>query len=573
MNKARNGFALVLTIGLMIFGSLSQAAAQYRGNQRQVNDILRNLNVKIDTFRNDLDNEFQRSTSGGDNQNQINNYLDTLQNNLSDFQGKIDRRRETTDDVSQILQTAKSIDDFVAQSGFSAKLRREWTESRPLFDQLASSYGISPYWNTRGGSGSQSSNYPNGANYPNDTNYPNGNSNPRGRRNNNPNYPNGNSYNYGLTGTYQLDVSRSENTRDIAEKAINGVDAQRQEESRQDLEEKLRAPEQLAIDVRGNQVTLASSLASQVTFTADGSVRNETLPDGRDLRLRTTLRGQELTVSSVGGDNDYTVVFSSIDNGKSLKVTRRITTDYLNQTVFAESVYNKTDQTARLDIFDNQNGNDSSAGNSTAGNPNGNNPNGNYPAGNYPNGNAPVTRNGNGQFVVPNGTILTGRLENDISTEYSQNNDRFRLTVTAPNQYQGAVIEGYLSGISRSGKVSGRSQLTFNFETIHLTNGNTYDFAGFLQSVTDINGKTVNVDTEGTAKGDNQTKTTATRGAIGAGLGALIGAIAGGGKGAAIGAILGGGAGAGSVYVQGKDDLELKSGSSVTVQSSSPNRQ
>ena len=78
------------------------------------------------------------------------------------------------------------------------------------------------------------------------------------------------------------------------------------------------------------------------------------------------------------------------------------------------------------------------------------------------------------------------------------------------------------------------------------------------------------VDTEGTAKGDSQTKETVKRGGIGAGIGAVIGAIAGGGKGAAIGAIIGGSAGAGSVILQGKDDLQLKAGSSITVQSSAP---
>ncbi|HEY0428529.1 MAG TPA: YMGG-like glycine zipper-containing protein, partial [Pyrinomonadaceae bacterium] len=78
--------------------------------------------------------------------------------------------------------------------------------------------------------------------------------------------------------------------------------------------------------------------------------------------------------------------------------------------------------------------------------------------------------------------------------------------------------------------------------------------------------------TEGEAKGDSQTKETVKRGGIGAGLGAIIGAIAGGGKGAAIGAIIGGGAGAGSVILTGKEELELKQGSSVTVEASSPNR-
>ena len=88
------------------------------------------------------------------------------------------------------------------------------------------------------------------------------------------------------------------------------------------------------------------------------------------------------------------------------------------------------------------------------------------------------------------------------------------MTVQAPNEYRGAIVEGYLSGINRSGKITGRSQITFNFERIKLANGQTYDFAGFLQSVTDENGKTVKVDSEGTAQGKDQTKETVTRSGI-----------------------------------------------------------
>ena len=144
------------------------------------------------------------------------------------------------------------------------------------------------------------------------------------------------------------------------------------------------------------------------------------------------------------------------------------------------------------------------------------------------------------------------------------------MTVQQPNDFRGATIEGTITGINRSGKVTGRSQITFNFERITLRNGQTYEFAGFLQNVTDANGKIVKIDTEGTAKGDSQTKETVKRGGIGAGLGALIGAIAGGGKGAAIGAIIGGSAGAGSVIVQGREDLQLMKGSMITVQATSP---
>jgi uncharacterized membrane protein len=116
----------------------------------------------------------------------------------------------------------------------------------------------------------------------------------------------------------------------------------------------------------------------------------------------------------------------------------------------------------------------------------------------------------------------------------------------------------------------GQPNLTFNFEKITLRSGQTYDFAGNLQDIKDVNGKTVKVDNEGAAKGDSQTKQTVKRGGIGAGAGAILGAIIGGAKGAAIGAVIGGGAGAGSVIVQGKEDIRLMTGSTITVRSSSP---
>jgi len=118
--------------------------------------------------------------------------------------------------------------------------------------------------------------------------------------------------------------------------------------------------------------------------------------------------------------------------------------------------------------------------------------------------------------------------------------------------------------------VTGHSRVTLNFEKITLRDGQTYDFAGYLQSVVDLNGKNIPVDNESTLKGENQTKQTAKRGGIGAGVGAVIGAIAGGAKGAAIGAIIGAGGGAGTVAIQGESDIRLQQGTSVTVRSSSP---
>jgi len=384
-----------------------------------------------------------------------------------------------------------------------------------------------------------------------------------------------------LTGTYRLDTSRSENTSDIIESATRNTNASASD--KEDLADKLEAPDIVAIDLVGNSVTLASSQSSNpLTFIADGTTKTTQKPDGSSVRVRAAIRNQTLTVSSLGGETDYTLTFKSIDSGRNMQVTRRITTAYLNYTVFADSFYQKTDTVAEINgarIGNSQNtaSNDSSDNNDSN--------DGNYSSSDsdddpvYQNptpapGKAPSTRTTtrNGNFKVPNGTNITGTLSKTINTKVSQNNDRFQILVDSPSDYQGATITGYITGIKRSGRVTGSSKLTLNYETIRMRNGETYDFAGFTQSVVTLNGDQVKVGEEGELKGNSQTKKSAKRGGLGAGIGAILGGIIGGGKGAIIGATIGGGAGAGSVIAEGKGDVELDEGSTISVQSTSPTR-
>lgn len=538
MSRIRRIFSIYLAVGLVAFGMAAQADAQNRRNEREVRDIVRNLNSKVDDFQYTLNYRMQSNSSDRTAAGQISRDLRTLQDRLREFGRNLDGRRENAEDVRNVIDSARNIDQFLYDNSQNRQIEADWESIRNLLDRLANYYNVRPDWE---GSGN-SQNLPDPrdvdpGDLPPPTNYPQSNGN----------------FNNGLSGTYQLDASQSENISDIV--AGTGV---RSDSQRRELEDKLSAPDQIALDVRGNQVTLATSNAAPVTFVADGRDKTENV-NGRTLRVRATLGGQALTVSSLGGDTDYTITFITNDSGRTLKVSRRVTTDYLNQTVFAESVYNKTDSIARLGI--NNGGYNDNNGNYSSSDPNDS-------IGGSPSINTPTR----GEYVVPNGTIVSGLLDTDIDTKQSQNNDRFRMTVQSPNEFRGAVIEGYISGVGRSGKVSGRSNVTFNFQRITLRNGQSYDFAGFLQSIKDQNGKEVKIDTEGTAKSESQTKETAKRGGIGAGIGAVIGAIAGGVKGAAIGAIIGGGAGAGSVVVQGREDLKLGKGSVITVQSSSPKR-
>ena len=566
MNRLRS-VASVLACVVLLFGTFASAQ---RGSDKQVRDLARSLSSKIDDFRYNLDYQLKSSSASRRDSQAVLSDLANLDRKVSDFQLNLDQHRENQDDVTSIIDAAKRIDDFLSANPQNQKLSSDWTGVKNLIDRLSANYSVKPQWEM----GESSTTYDNnGRVYQSDTTTSGG----YKARVTYPT-PNANARRFGigteLIGTYQIDRSRSESSDQIIR------DAKVDQSRVQELAEKLDAPEQLAIDIRGNQITLASSKGAPVTFLADGRDTIERDSSGRNVRTRATLRGQELTISSIGGDNDYTVTFTTQDGGRTLKVTRRITTDYLNQTIFADSVYTRTDNVAQIGINGNQSvvspRNDNDRNQPIIPPRNDNDNNGDYSDNdaNRGYGNVPNAVPGRtGDYIVPNGVIITGLLDSTIDTKVSQNNDRFKLTVQSPNEFRGAVIEGYLTGVGRSGRVSGSSNVTFNFEKITLRSGETYDFAGFLQNIKDQNGKVVKVDTEGTVKGDSQTRETAKRGGVGAGIGALIGAIAGGGKGAVIGAVIGGGAGAGSVVAQGRDDVQLMPGSMITVQSSSPIRQ
>jgi hypothetical protein len=531
-NIIRKTFAvLAVTVAVLLVGGNADAQ---RRNDREVRDALRSLNSKIEDLEYNLRYRMQSTSTPGGQVSGAMDDIGNLRDATREFEDNLYRRRENRDDVNRIVDAARPIDSFLRANPQDRRIDDDWAAVKRQIDRLGANYGITANWN----GGEEEPLYPIDQQYPVQ----------KGTQ----------TQSVGLSGTYDLDRARSESIDDIITGANLGND------QREDLKGKLEAPQQIAIEIRGGQVTLATSNASPITFTADGRDKTERNASGQTVRVRATLRGNDLIVSSIGGETDYTITFTSLSNGQSMKVQRRITTDYLNQTVIAESVYNKTDAVAQLGI--NTGGNvatDPNAGYSD------NDGSGSIP----PRPGAPRAVNPPpGNYTVPNGVVLTGSLENEINTKVSQNNDRFRLTVQSPVEFRGAVIEGYISGVGRSGKVSGQSNATFNFERITLRNGQTYDFAGVLQSIRDQNGKNVRVDNEGTAKGDSQTRETVKRGGAGAVLGALIGAIAGGGKGAAIGAVIGGGAGAGSVVVQGKDDIRLLPGSTITLQSSSPSQ-
>lgn len=538
MNKFFAKFFVFAATALLLNVSVWQASAQtraYRVSDRQVSNLLLTIERDSDNFRNVVTTALDRSSwNGTRTEDEIQNYVNDFENSTDVLKRNFADRQSVSADVTDVLERAGNIDRFLRQYRLNAQVSTAWARIRTDLNTLATYYNVRYNWN-QPYTPPSTNNYPNN-NYPDDRN-PVGNTNNAANR---------------LTGTYRLDVSRSTDVQAEIDRAIVGLNANQQDRISRQASRRLEAPEELAIERVGRSVTIASSKSPRVTLNADGRSASEQMPNGKTMNITANLVGDQLTINYAGDRlNDFYVAFNPIrgnsrNSNDDLRVTRRIYLEGANRQISVDSYYTKTSPTAQLDSVYR-----------------GDNVGGNIDDNRYP--------NNNGNFTVPDGTQITAVLRSDLDTQNSKEGDRFTMEVTAPSQYSNAIIEGRIGRVERSGRVSGRAQLELDFETIKLRNGQTYSFEGFVQSARTANGDNVQIDNEGTVReGDSQTKKTVGRTAVGAALGAIIGAIAGGGSGAAIGAGVGAGAGAGSVVLQGRDDLNLKSGTELTITASAP---
>ncbi|HJQ34972.1 MAG TPA: hypothetical protein VJ866_22675 [Pyrinomonadaceae bacterium] len=172
-----------------------------------------------------------------------------------------------------------------------------------------------------------------------------------------------------------------------------------------------------------------------------------------------------------------------------------------------------------------------------------------------------------GPSPVPSNVVLTVELTNRLSTDVSQRGDRFQARVVEPQEFAGAVVAGRLADVQRPGKARGRAFLQLDFEQIQMPGGG--DWQPFGAQVVEVLQPeptgVAQVDEEGGIRGRDSTKDDAVKVGAAAGIGAIIGAIAGGGKGAAIGAVLGGGAASGGVMTQRGKDIRLEPGQQLRI--------
>jgi hypothetical protein len=176
------------------------------------------------------------------------------------------------------------------------------------------------------------------------------------------------------------------------------------------------------------------------------------------------------------------------------------------------------------------------------------------------------------QLTVPAGTRVLLNLKSPINTKSAHVGDGVYCQTSFPVTQDnvnvipaGTFVKGEITHVQRAGRVNGRAEILFKFNTMIFPNGYTVELPGTLKSDPGSTNSTVS-DDEGTVKADSQKgKDAATVGKTGA-TGAVIGAAASRSwGGAGIGGAAGAAVGLGSVLLTRGQDVRIEQGTALEM--------
>ncbi|MEO8572809.1 MAG: hypothetical protein ABI481_02480 [Pyrinomonadaceae bacterium] len=477
----------------------SPTVTSYTVSDRQMLTLLSRIELKTSNYKRQMEAALRSDTSADQPDEAVADYTAELVAAELRLRRRFQSRQSSSVDATDVLTRATYIDQFMTRNRLNPQTEAQWRNLKADLNTLATYYSVSWNWNQT---------------IPSNTGSTGG--GVGGPRN----------FDARLTGTYRLNSSLSENSTAAIDQALSTTSTVEREGYRRRLEQRLSSPEIIVIEKNNTTVSLASSILPQVTFQADGVARPETNARGRTVTTTATADEDGLIINYQGERaSDFYLTFLPMEDGR-LKVTRRIYLESGSNSITVSSIYDKIANVSRWNAVNS----------------------------NTDTGGAAATVNDS--FVVPTGTRLSAELRSAITG--SQSTERFTMDVTAPGQYRGAVIGGRVITEDPAGRVAGRSRVLLVFDTIRLSSGQTYRFAGTVDAVTAASGEMVVVTNQRA-----QSATQPTRG-VGGVLGALIGAI----SGVPVDSAANSGATAGAILSQNRDTIDIGAGSQVMITAS-----
>ena len=289
-----------------------------RVDDKQAEQLLKQIGEKADRFDNSLDRAFDRSGID-DRQGK-----DAIRQAVKDFSRAADRLRDRVKgrqsnmlDAEEVLRRGASIEGFMRRYQLSAAAEQGWLSLRGDLDRLARAYNVGWNWSDPGYAPAVQ----------------------------------GAGFHHRLTGTYQLEANGSDDPRRVAERAARAAPSDQRQRTYENLLARLQAPDLIAIERNENSVSMASTRGRRVTVEADGRDRVERWSAGRTMTTRATLEGERLVVATSGNrGRDYSATFDPMGDDRGLQVTRTIEDESLRQGVTARSSYRRVSDDARWNL-------------------------------------------------------------------------------------------------------------------------------------------------------------------------------------------------------------------------------
>jgi len=173
--------------------------------------------------------------------------------------------------------------------------------------------------------------------------------------------------------------------------------------------------------------------------------------------------------------------------------------------------------------------------------------------------------------VVPEGTVISMRMDATLTSRTSHVGDKFTATVAIPVYVDGktaipagSVVEGQVTSVTPAKRMSKSGTIAVDFDDLIFPDGTRVKLSGSLTAA-DPNDRST-IDQEGRVSGSEGNRKVVFIGGGGA-VGAVLGGIASRSAGGAIlGGVLGAGAGVGAVMLSKGEEAEVRAGTPFGIQ-------
>jgi len=121
----------------------------YGINDRQVDSLLRRIDTRAESFKRSLDRALDESKfDGTQREDEINRFVSVFNDNTKRLRERFDDRNSVAADVEKVLNSAASINNFMLRHSLNTSTQYDWSLLRTEMEELARVYNVSWNWHT-----------------------------------------------------------------------------------------------------------------------------------------------------------------------------------------------------------------------------------------------------------------------------------------------------------------------------------------------------------------------------------------------------------------------------------------